>query len=53
MKLGYVVKPDGIMHTATRQALEQFERDHNLSPHGTLTPKVLRELGAQSGLTVD
>lgn len=53
MKLGYVVKPDGVMRPATRQALEQFERDHNLPAHGTLTPKVLHELGVASGLSVD
>ncbi|WP_020175452.1 peptidoglycan-binding domain-containing protein [Methyloferula stellata] len=53
MKLGYVVKPDGVMRPATRQALEQFERDHNLPAHGTLTPKVLRELSSESGLTVE
>lgn len=53
MKLGYVVKPDGVMRPATRQALELFERDHNLPAHGTLTPKVLHELGAASGLSVE
>ncbi len=53
MKLGYVVKPDGVMRPATRQALEQFERDHNLPGHGALTPKVLHELGAQSGLAAE
>jgi hypothetical protein len=53
MKLGYVVRPDGVMRPATRQALEQFERDHNLQAHGTLTPKVLHELGAQSGMAMD
>ncbi len=53
MKLGYVVKPDGVMRPATRQALEQFERDHKLPAHGTLSPKVLHELSAESGITVE
>ncbi len=53
MKLGYVVKPDGIMRPATRQALEKFEREHGLSVHGDLSPKVLRALTSESGIATD
>ncbi len=53
MKLGYVVKPDGVMRPATRLALEQFEREHSLPPHGSLSPKVLRELSAESGIAIE
>lgn len=53
MKLGYVVKPDGAAGPAFRQALEQFERDHSLPVHGTLSSKVMRELSSQSGIAVE
>jgi Putative peptidoglycan binding domain len=53
VKLGFVVKPDGIVGGATRQAIEQFERDHGLPVQGELSPKVLRELSAQSGLAIE
>ena len=53
VKLGFVLKPDGINGAATRRALEQFERDHSLPPKGEFTPKVLRELAAQSGLGIE
>ena len=53
VKLGFVLKPDGVNGAATRQALEQFEHDHNLPAKGELTPKVLRELATQSGQTIE
>lgn len=53
MKLGYVVKPDGAAGPAFRQALELFERDRNLPIRGTLSPKVIHELSAQSGISVE
>jgi hypothetical protein len=54
VKLGYVLKPDGIDGEATRQAVEQFERDHGLPVRdGELTPKVLHELSIRSGISID
>ena len=53
VKLGFVLKPDGINGAATRKALEQFERDRGLPPKGEFTPKVLRELAAQSGQGIE
>ncbi len=53
MKLGFVVKPDGFMKPTTRQALQQFERAHNLPAHGTLSPQVMHALSVESGLKVD
>ncbi len=53
MKLGYVVKTDGAAGPAFRQALEQFERDRSLPVHGTLSPKIMRELSSQSGIAVE
>ncbi len=53
VKLGFVLKPDGIVGSATRQAIEKFERDHGLPVHGELTPKVMHELGARSGIAIE
>jgi hypothetical protein len=53
VKLGFVLKPDGVNGAATRQALEQFERDRGLPVKGELTPKVLHELAAQSGQAIE
>lgn len=53
IKLGFVVKPDGIVGGATRQAIEQFERDHGLPVQGELSPKVLRELSVRSGIAIE
>lgn len=52
-KLGYAVRPDGVLGGATRQALEKFERDNGLLVKGELTPKVKRQLHARSGLPVE
>ena len=51
-KAGYVLRPDGIMHPSTRQALELFEREHNLPVTGELSTRTLRELTAQSGVAI-
>jgi hypothetical protein len=53
MKLGYMVRPDGVMGATTHQAIEKFERDRGWPPHGELTPKVLREIAARSGLSLE
>jgi hypothetical protein len=53
MKLGYVVRPDGAMGATTRQAIEKFERERGWPAHGELTPKVLREIAAKSGLSLE
>ena len=52
VKLGYVVKPDGVMGSGTRQALQMFEQSRKLTVTGELTPRTLRELGAQSGIAI-
>ncbi|MEF3368013.1 peptidoglycan-binding domain-containing protein [Methylocystis sp. 9N] len=51
LKLGYVVRADGTFGAGTRQALAAFERDSGLTAKGELTPKLLRQLAARSGLT--
>ena len=52
VKLGYVVKPDGVMGSGTRQALQMFEQSRKLTVTGELTPRTLRELGTQSGVAI-
>jgi hypothetical protein len=49
-KLGYVVKPDGVLGGGTRQAIEKFERENGLPAKGDPSPKVVKLLAARSGL---
>ncbi|ACK50617.1 Peptidoglycan-binding domain 1 protein [Methylocella silvestris BL2] len=53
VKLGYVLKPDGVMGASTRQAIERYERDRGRAPHGELTPALARALSAESGLPIN
>lgn len=48
-KLGYVVSPNGMLNAGTRQAVAQFERDHQIKGTGDLSPKTMRELARLSG----
>lgn len=50
LRLGYVVKADGVFGTTTRQAIERYEKDNKLPVRGELTTKMSRELVAKSGL---
>jgi hypothetical protein len=43
-RLGYAVKPNGVLGQTTRQALEHFQKDHHLPVSDRLTPHLLREL---------
>ena len=52
MKLGYVVKADGIMGAGTRKAIEIFEQSRKLPVTGDLSARVMRELSALSGVAV-
>jgi hypothetical protein len=47
-RLGYVVKPDGVMGGGTRQAIEKFERDNGLPVKGELSAKVVKLLSTQA-----
>ena len=53
LKLGYVLRPDGVMGATTRQAIEKFERERGFPARGELTPKVLREIAARSGIPLE
>ncbi len=49
VKLGFVLKPDGVMGATTHQAIERYERDHHRVSNGELTPALMRRLAADSG----
>ena len=53
VKLGFVLKADGVMGATTHQAIERYERDHGRASHGELTPAVLRRLAAESGAPIN
>lgn len=49
VKLGFVLKADGVMGGTTKQAIERYERDHHRVSNGELTPAVMRRLAAELG----
>jgi Putative peptidoglycan binding domain len=49
-KLGYALHQDGVYGGTTRQAIEKFERSNGLPVKGELSPKILRLLGARTGV---
>ncbi|HXW71306.1 MAG TPA: peptidoglycan-binding protein [Methylocella sp.] len=49
MKLGFVLRPDGIMGDETRTAIEGFQRNHKLPVTGKLTPALERQLSLEAG----
>ncbi|MDB5649450.1 MAG: Peptidoglycan-binding domain 1 protein [Hyphomicrobiales bacterium] len=51
-RLGYAVKPDGVMGGSTRQAIEKFEQARKLPVTGELSARTLRELSSQAGVVV-
>ena len=52
VKVGYVLRSDGHMGTGTRKAVEQFQRERNLTVTGDLDGRTVRELQAQSRVTI-
>ena len=44
MKLGYVLRPDGLITPATKQAVEIFERAHKMPVKGEMSAKVMKEI---------
>jgi hypothetical protein len=53
MKLGFVLRPDGVFGGTTRQAIERFERDNRMPVHGELTARIKAELARQSGVEIE
>lgn len=52
VKLGYVLRADGMAGATTKQAIERYERDNKLPVRGELTPKIAREVAAKSGVAM-
>ena len=50
VRLGYVLKPNGIAGATTRQAVAHYERDHGLPAQGLLTPALTHRLLAEAGV---
>lgn len=54
LKTGYgPIGTDGVAGSATRQALERFERDRNLPVTGSLAPRTLKQLASASGVRIE
>jgi hypothetical protein len=51
VKLGFVLKPDGVAGATTRRAVERYEHDHGLPARGVLTPALMRRLSTETGVT--
>lgn len=47
-RLGYVVKPDGMVSPNLRKTVEKFERDNGLPATGELTPRVVKAIAARA-----
>jgi hypothetical protein len=52
VKLGFVLRADGIDGEATRKVITQYEADHHLPAHGELSPKVIRDLSVESNIAI-
>jgi hypothetical protein len=46
IKLGFVLKADGVAGASTVQAIEQFERAHGMAPTGEITARLVKQLSA-------
>jgi hypothetical protein len=53
VKLGYSLKPDGVMGPATQHAIESFEQQAHLPVTGALNPRMLKSLATASGMPVE
>ncbi len=53
VKLGFVLTPDGVAGATTRQAVERYERDHGRPVRGDLSRAIMRQLSAETGITIN
>jgi len=53
VKLGFVLTPDGVAGATTRQAIEHYERDHGRPVRGELSRAIMRQLSAETGITIN
>ena len=50
LKLGYVVRANGIWNKATQDALAKFQKDNGLTVKKTISPKLIALLATRAGL---
>jgi hypothetical protein len=53
VRLGFVLKPNGVLGPQTKKALQLFEKDRHLPVSGELTPRLVKILAAESGLKIE
>ena len=53
VKLGFVLKADGIMGAATRKAIARYERSRGRASDGALTPALIKRLAAEAGISAN
>jgi Putative peptidoglycan binding domain len=51
VKLGYVLKANGVVGASTRKAVARYEGDHGLPVRGELTPVLMQRLNAEAGIS--
>ncbi|HET6378481.1 MAG TPA: peptidoglycan-binding protein [Methylocella sp.] len=49
VKLGYVLKADGVAGALTQEAVRRYERERHLTVRGELTPARIRQIIAEAG----
>ncbi len=47
------IRPNGTMGPETREAIEQFERSRRMPATGQISPRLIRELSALTGRTIE
>ncbi len=52
-KLGFAVKPNGALGPSTRKAIEAFEKDRHLPIKAELSHRLVKIIGAESGVKID
>ena len=53
VRMGYVLRADGHMNAATRGAIQSVEREQKWTATGSLSPRVMKELSARTGIAVE
>jgi hypothetical protein len=52
VRLGFVLRADGVWGASSKQAIELFERDHGLPADSNLSPRVTKQLSQLSGVSI-
>lgn len=53
VRVGFVLKPNGVLGPQTRKALEIFEKDHKLPVDGELSRRVIHALSVESKVRIE